>query len=337
MGHFVGSTNALLLWRLLGSRVLKIVKAKQAAEERAEDLPCVGYAAGSWQHPVYPPPEHTTYLEDTAYTVSQAPSDKHEEYARQIQQGVYAGRRKCAKKPNKEVEECVHPLKSLAGGGNAYGKDVWCQERHTRWKVSTTVPNNQKGMNTKRSTAASSGSGSVKESVKAQEVRCRCQLPALRLMVKKEGPTKGMHFYRCPRQACPLFVWEEDLKTGQLQTSMEFLAQRHVTEETRQMRRELKMKEEQIKEMTAEINQVKEMAKDAVTEAITQQQEAMQEQRKQHFNQLQYMQQQVLWMTAVAGEEQMGRAFQDPAFQQEVAEQTAELTKVMERQQNSQQ
>ena len=170
MGHFVvGSTNALLLWRLLGSRVLKIVKAKQAAEERAEDLPCVGYAAGSWQHPVYPPPEHTTYLEDTAYTVSQAPLDRHEEYARQIQQGVYAGRRKCAKKPNKEVEECVHPLKSLAGGGNAYGKDVWCQERHTRWKVSTTVPNNQKGMNTKRSTAASSGSGSVKESVKAQE------------------------------------------------------------------------------------------------------------------------------------------------------------------------
>lgn len=347
MGHCADSTNALLLWRLLGSRVLKVVKGKNAAEEEAEALHYGGYAAGSWQHPAFPPQEHSTYKTAAAYTHSQTPSSKHEEYAQQIQQGVYVGRRKCAKKPTQEVEECSHPLRSLAGAGNGYGKEVWCQECHARWKVSTTVPTAKKSTTTaaaKGAAASSSSAASHMSSLyqtqhgatKHQEVRCVCQLPATRLTVKKEGPTKGMHFYRCPRQMCQMFVWEEDLKTGRPQLSMEVMAQRQVTEETLQMRQELKSKEEQLKEVTAELSQVKEMAKDAVAEAITQQQEEMQEQRKQHFHQIQYMQQQVLWMTAVAGEERMGKAFQDPTFQQEVAEQAAELTKVMEKQQSGQ-
>ena len=73
---------------VLGSRVLKIVKAKHAAEDEAEALQCAGYVAGSWQHPAFPQQEHSTYMTAAAYLHSQTHSSKHEEYAQQIQQGL---------------------------------------------------------------------------------------------------------------------------------------------------------------------------------------------------------------------------------------------------------
>ena len=36
-----------------------------------------------------------------------------------------------------------------------------------------------------------------------------CGLPANRLRVKKEGATKGRHFYKCPQQICEFFAWDQ--------------------------------------------------------------------------------------------------------------------------------
>ena len=74
----------------LGSRSPNIVKAKHAAEDEAEALQCAGYVAGSWQHPAFPQQEHSTYMTAAAYPHSQTHSSKHEEYAQQIQQGLYS-------------------------------------------------------------------------------------------------------------------------------------------------------------------------------------------------------------------------------------------------------
>ena len=39
-------------------------------------------------------------------------------------------------------------------------------------------------------------------------VMCACQMPAERLTVKKPGPTRGRHFYRCALKVCEFFQWD---------------------------------------------------------------------------------------------------------------------------------
>ena len=81
------------------------------------------------------------------------------------------------------------------------------------------------------------------------------------------------------------------------------------------------------------MNRLEEVAKEVSQDAINQQQAALQHQQQMHHSQIRYMQEQVLWMTAVAGEERMTKAFNDPQFQERIAEDTAVLRKVMETQQ----
>ena len=39
-------------------------------------------------------------------------------------------------------------------------------------------------------------------------VLCNCQLPAERMTVKKSGPTRGRHFFKCARKVCEFFKWD---------------------------------------------------------------------------------------------------------------------------------
>jgi len=38
---------------------------------------------------------------------------------------------------------------------------------------------------------------------------CLCGSPAVRLMVKKSGPTQGRHFWKCAARVCRYFDWDQ--------------------------------------------------------------------------------------------------------------------------------
>ena len=159
----------------------------------------------------------------TYYAKSPQPLSKQEEYAEKLKQGIYVGVRKCAKPPTQRVITCVHPTHALAGAGNAVQKEVWCQECHGRWKMESTVPKlsvlagNVASMAPQRSILEfmplSSGAPQlttpeVKSTSKALEIKCECGFLANQFTVKKEGPTKGRHFYKCPAVVCQFFAWD---------------------------------------------------------------------------------------------------------------------------------
>lgn len=47
-----------------------------------------------------------------------------------------------------------------------------------------------------------------------------CRKPALFLLVKKEGPNKGKHFYTCDTKKCNFFLWENDAKPREREALM---------------------------------------------------------------------------------------------------------------------
>ncbi|KAJ4419882.1 hypothetical protein N0V82_004705 [Gnomoniopsis sp. IMI 355080] len=49
---------------------------------------------------------------------------------------------------------------------------------------------------------------------------CDCRKPALFLLVKKEGPNKGKHFYTCDTKKCSFFLWEHDAKCREREALM---------------------------------------------------------------------------------------------------------------------
>ncbi|KAJ4397226.1 hypothetical protein N0V93_001450 [Gnomoniopsis smithogilvyi] len=49
---------------------------------------------------------------------------------------------------------------------------------------------------------------------------CDCRKPALFLLVKKDGPNKGKHFYTCDTKKCSFFLWESDAKPREREALM---------------------------------------------------------------------------------------------------------------------
>jgi DNA topoisomerase-3 len=45
---------------------------------------------------------------------------------------------------------------------------------------------------------------------------CQCEIPALQLTVRKEGPNQNKKFYKCSQDKCKFFEWAEDINKSML-------------------------------------------------------------------------------------------------------------------------
>lgn len=87
------------------------------------------------------------------------------------------------------------------------------------------------------------------------------------------------------------------------------------------LKEELARKDQQINDRENALVHAQEVAKTCMAEAVSRNQEMLSEQNTVHEAQKKYLEDQILWMSAVAGEERMSRAMNDPAFHQETVAQ----------------
>lgn len=140
--------------------------------------------------------------------------------------------------------------------------------------------------------------------------QCKCGKEATRLRVKKEGPTQGRHFFKCAARVCDHFEWDP-LEVMEIKEAM--------SEEA--------MKEKYQEEMRQQVNIT-------MIEAEQRHQVALQQQHQAYQAQMEHVQSQMLWLTAVAGEERLGEVMRNPQLQEQIARQAQVLRqKMMEEEQ----
>ena len=147
-----------------------------------------------------------------------------------------------------------------------------------------------------------------------KELRGKCNLPANRLRVKKEGPTQGSLFYNCPAQVCNYFEWDPvELEKLQGTPKKEPEVSPELTkmmEEMEVAKKELQTREGSIKEredsvlmMQQSLHEgVRNLVGTVVEQAEQRHQEVMESQHAQHVSQVEQLQNQLFWFTALAGE-----------------------------------
>jgi len=249
---------------------------------------------------------------------------KQEMYAEQIKTGIRLGPRKMTKPPTREEHGCSHPMISLCGAGNQYQREVWCQECHARWKVETTscgptTPTSKSSTTSQRLMAASPASTGVPSplvGVKSVAMVCQCKLPAQRIRVLKDGPTKGRHSNKCERRLCDFFAWDpmeqeelrrkmshspqdpeispevEKMKEEMSEAMRQVrLREEKLKEQEKTMREELQEKEEALRTSQQELNQsAKGMVESVMAHADRKHGELMQGQQFQHQMEIETMQ-----------------------------------------------
>jgi hypothetical protein len=161
------------------------------------------------------------------------------------------------------------------------------------------------------STASSLGVTSPRSTftTASRMIKCKCEVEANRLRVKKEGPNQGRHFYRCPRSLCDFFLWDPE-------ETQEMLRQEEME---RAYRREAQLKQEmehQIQERMLENERLH--------------REANAQQMEECRLQMEHLHSNLVWMTAAAGEERIQELMSNPALQEEVNKQAQALRRNME-------
>ena len=234
---------------------------------------------------------------------------------------------------------CAHPADSLVGAGNQSQREIWCRKCHQRWLVDHEVMDQlkSKGEAKKKApnqplehtlpivkkllanmprvapvakmTEEESEVSSIAPLSEAQPstaaaerstrvmgyvVNYQCGKEADRLIVKKDGPTKGRHFYKCRARLCNFFEWDA--------TEVQELQQAQRQAQAIATRSEEMIQEAERRHMTA-----------------------MEEQRIQFNEQVQYLQGQIMWLTALAGEERISQVMASAEAQQEVTNQAMNL------------
>lgn len=186
------------------------------------------------------------------------------------------------------------------------------------------------------------------------EMKCQCGKPAERLRVKKEGETKGRHFFKCQRRICEYFAWDpteiavlrmsvqkEEMNRQAPEISPELTKMKEEFEETK---KELAFKEGTLKEKekTLELAQesfkqgAEQMVTSVVEQAERRHQEVMMMSQAQYQTQLEQLQNQLCWMTAVAGESRIGEVMGSSEVHAQVVQDAMRLKQNLEEQQQSQ-
>ena len=167
------------------------------------------------------------------------------------------------------------------------------------------------------STASSLGMTSPRSTftTASRIIKCKCEVEANRLKVKKEGPTQGRHFYRCHRSLCDFFLWDPE-------ETQEMLKQEEME---KAYRREAQLKQEmehQIQERMLE--------KERMLENERLHREANAQQMEEYRIKMEHLHSNLVWMTAAAGEERIQELMSNPALQEEVNKQAQALRRNMD-------
>lgn len=362
-GGEVRNPRALLLWRRVMIKIREIMQIFEGNEHpELVALPEDGFSSG-----------YLLPLSAQAPTVPALPtfpghSTKQEQMAQQIKTGIPLPPRKSQQLPRVSVAACAHPTKSLCGGGNQHQKEVWCTDCHARWKVETTVRSvgaagkaavKASPLTTPTSLRTSLGSPTLSPPTSSMAtpasppatpkmmpvgMRCKCNAPAERMTVKKEGATKGRHFFKCHQRICDYFQWDPE-EVRALQEAMASKSQKRepeVSPEVCRLREELEMEKrklteerlsmaqaQQVKEQeTANqfemmMNQANQRHQEMIEETQRRNENLLQESNQQHQQLLdvndmayrthvQQLQHQLCWLTTLVGEERIQEVMNDP-------------------------
>ncbi|CAK8987801.1 Retrovirus-related Pol polyprotein from transposon RE1 (Retro element 1) (AtRE1) [Includes: Protease RE1 [Durusdinium trenchii] len=348
------SEKAVRNWRVLMEHVADLMDLVRA-EIRLEAWQQGGYVHGS------PPCSSFSHLASGSEPFScleganQSQITKASIYAELIQIGDFLGQRKCQMPPARSMKGCEHPLAALAGAGNQSQREVWCRKCHARWAVDrqvmdeiaakkSTIHVNGKSFHfggksnrrekspprtptrtpSAKKASKSPGSpnipntpeGAVKMTNQAG-IQCHCGQLAVQLIVKKEGPTQGRLFWKCAQRLCNFFEWDPE--------ETRFLQQRIMQEKEDE---ELKQWQEH------EEAERKSLIKSTMEMAEARHQELMTEAQARHSMELETMKNQLLWMSAVAGEERMEQVFQSPELQQAMMIKAMKMKEDLQAQEN---
>ncbi|CAE7544937.1 Top3a, partial [Symbiodinium necroappetens] len=100
---------------------------------------------------------------------------------------------------------CPHPAVELKGSGNQYSKEIWCNRCKARWEYLN--PEKLAQAEYEKNQAEELRTSGAMNS-RAEVILCTCRKEAVKLVVKKAGPTQGRHFYKCKQRVCEFFLWD---------------------------------------------------------------------------------------------------------------------------------
>ena len=93
-------------------------------------------------------------------------------------------------------------------------------------------------------------------------IRCKCNAPEERLTVKKEGATKGRHFFKCHSRVCDFFQWDpEEIRVLQEAMALKGVKREpEVSPEMCKLKEELEVEKKKLAEERASMIQAQHMA-----------------------------------------------------------------------------
>ena len=258
VGQTPRHVRACISWKNLMSKVLEVIKKfQEESMQEARRAAGMGRALHATGLPSGSLPVAGSAQRVPPLPLFQGHMNKQDELEAQRLDGLPLPPRRCKMPARLPACACIHPKESLVSAGNQYQREVWCQECHSRWKVATmpaplslrsmpassmsqppTTPSTQRGTLSPAST--------ITQEV---ELKCKCNLPAVRLRVKKDGPTKGRHFFKCPRYLCDYFAWDP-IETKQMEKREPEVSPEvsKMMEEVTLAKKELMIREESLRE-----------------------------------------------------------------------------------------
>lgn len=106
-------------------------------------------------------------------------------------------------------------------------------------------------------------------------MRCKCNAPAERLTVKKEGVTKGRHFFKCHARVCDFFQWDP-IEVQALQEAMTAKGQKRdpeVSPEICRLKEEFEQEKKKLEEERNNLIQVQQVKEQEAQNTLMQMQQ----------------------------------------------------------------
>ena len=207
---------------------------------------------------------------------------------------------------------------SLTGAGNAQ-TEVWCQECHGRWKTAAyakkpTAPKSSSLVSLQASVAQTTRFSRHPIKEKKIEVTCHCGLLASRLS-QEVGPNTGKAFLQVSKESVRVLPVgpggdQSDSREGVApEGSADHGRGRRGGHEEEERGDERSAEDEGgiVKSTEEELGHAKSLNENIMAQAVWEHQTAVQGMSQSHQTQMQFLQDQMLWMTVVAGEDRVNR------------------------------
>eukprot|EP00435_Cladocopium_sp_Y103_P076228 s11_g83.t1 len=348
------STSALYhvyrRWRRILTQILNLIVTYDL--QRSGQVPVPEGEVEDWHEGGLPSGSAQAYgpvVNQPPWVSSQGHLSKQDAYAEMIQHGIPLPPRKSANPTALPATTCSHPKAQLAGAGNQHQREVYCKLCNSRWKIETMV--GTAGPRAAQPCNFILAERTVSKSYDASAYDILATEPyALHsndTHVERYGHFNTEHDgHGLPLQTSSQEAEELKRSMGPApevspevdRMKLEVAEAQRISElkEAALKEKELMMKDEmQRREMAlmeAQNNmgmQAQGLVEAAMSHANMKHEELMQAQRVQHQQQIETLQTQLMWMTAVAGEERVAQVMNDPLAQAQSMRQAAELRQAM--------